>query len=82
MASGPPLWEETGTSYFWNFTLNGQRVETAFSLVGGADLGRIPVLSDKEGFHPHVPDKVNILYADGHAASELRFALPPGTPGP
>ena len=72
------IWAATGTSYFWNFTLNGQRVETAFSLIGGADLGRIPVLSDKEGFHPHAPDKVNVLYADGHAASELSFVIPDG----
>ena len=73
------IWAATGTSYFWNFTLNGQRVENAFSVVGGADLGRIPVLSDKEGFHPHAPDKVNVLYADGHAASELSFAIPAGS---
>lgn len=81
-SGGSPLWQTTGTSYFWNFTLNGQRVEAAFSLVGGADLGQIPVVSDKEGFHPHIPDRVNILYADGHAASELRFVLPPETQAP
>ncbi|BAM03761.1 prepilin-type N-terminal cleavage/methylation domain-containing protein [Phycisphaera mikurensis] len=76
------IWAATGTSYFWNFTLNGQRVESAFSLIGGADAGRIPVLSDKEGFHPHAPDRVNVLYADGHSASELRFVLPPDAPTP
>ena len=70
------IWAATGTSYFWNFTLNGQRVENAFSIIGGADLGRIPVVSDKEGFHPNAPDRINVLYADGHAASELKFALP------
>ena len=35
---------------------------------------RIPIMADKEGFHPYTKDKVNILYADGHATKELKFA--------
>ena len=73
-ADRPRLFETTGTSYFWNFTVNGQPLETMFSIIGGDNPTRIPLISDKEGFHPEVPDKVNILYADGHVAKELQFS--------
>ncbi|MEM6392698.1 MAG: type II secretion system protein [Planctomycetota bacterium] len=69
----------SGTSYFWNFTLDGQSVDTLFSIAGGSPPGTptststIPVLSDKEGFHPHLEDRINILYADGHASNNLSF---------
>ena len=68
------LFETTGTSYFWNFTVNGQPLETLFSIIGGDNPLRIPLVSDKEGFHAELPDKVNILYADGHVAKELQFS--------
>jgi prepilin-type processing-associated H-X9-DG protein len=68
------LFETTGTSYFWNFTVNGQDVDRMFSIVGGTEPTRIPLLSDKEAFHPDTKDGVNILYADGHVAKELRFS--------
>jgi prepilin-type processing-associated H-X9-DG protein len=31
-------------------------------------------MSDKEGFHPYLDKKVNILYADGHATKDLKFS--------
>jgi len=65
----------TGTSYFWNFTVSGQRVEELFSLLGGDQAPRIPLVVDKEGFHFELPDKVNILYADGHASRVLEFSV-------
>lgn len=65
----------TGTSYFWNFTLNGQDPAHIFSIVGGSDPTRVPVVCDKEGFHPELPDRVNTLYVDGHAEKHLSFTV-------
>jgi prepilin-type N-terminal cleavage/methylation domain-containing protein/prepilin-type processing-associated H-X9-DG protein len=73
-ADDKQLYETTGTSYFWNFTVNGQDIVNMFSIVGGSDSAQIPLVSDKEGFHPDIKDRVIILYADGHAAKELRFS--------
>lgn len=64
----------TGTSYFWNTALNGQRVSTLDFMKLTADPSRIPLMSDKEGFHPYLDKKVNILYADGHATKDLKFS--------
>lgn len=68
------MWfEQAGTSYFWNFTVNGQHVEQLFSIVGGASPSRVPLVSDREAFHPDLRDRINVLYADGHAKDELQF---------
>ncbi len=64
----------TGTSYFWNTALNGQRVSTLDFMKLTEDPSRIPLMSDKEGFHPYLDKKVNILYADGHATKDLKFS--------
>jgi prepilin-type N-terminal cleavage/methylation domain-containing protein/prepilin-type processing-associated H-X9-DG protein len=67
------LYASTGTSYYWNSALNGQSVaHLRFFLSNGLN-SEIPVLSDKEGFHPYAANKVNILYADGHASQDLSF---------
>jgi prepilin-type N-terminal cleavage/methylation domain-containing protein/prepilin-type processing-associated H-X9-DG protein len=63
----------TGTSYAWNVALNGQPVANLNFLQVVTDLTHIPIMSDKEGFHPYLNDKVNILYADGHATKDLKF---------
>jgi prepilin-type processing-associated H-X9-DG protein len=64
----------SGTSYVWNVTLNGQTLGN-LNFLGVIDQhSRIPIVADKEGFHPYTKDKVNILYADGHATKELKFA--------
>ena len=68
------IFKTTGTSYFWNYTVNGQDVNRLFSIIGGTQPERIPLVSDKEGFHPELKDKVNVLYVDGHAAKELKFS--------
>ena len=65
--------ERSGTSYLWNSTLNGQVLASLNFLGLVDDLSHIPILSDKEGFHPYVDNKVNILYADGHATKDLKF---------
>ncbi len=63
----------TGTSYFWNVTLNGQSLGS-LNFLGAVEMhSRIPVLGDKEGFHQYLKDKINILYADGHATKEVKF---------
>jgi prepilin-type processing-associated H-X9-DG protein len=64
---------KTGTSYFWNSALNGQKLGSLDFLKLTEDQSQIPVLSDKEGFHPFQENKVNILYADGHATENLSF---------
>jgi prepilin-type processing-associated H-X9-DG protein len=64
---------KTGTSYFWNVALNGQAVASLNFLKMVTDTTHIPILSDKEGFHPYLQDKVNILYADGHATKDVKF---------
>ena len=63
----------TGTSYFWNVALNDQPVASLNFLKVVTDTTHIPILSDKEGFHPYLDDKVNILYADGHATKDVKF---------
>jgi prepilin-type N-terminal cleavage/methylation domain-containing protein/prepilin-type processing-associated H-X9-DG protein len=72
--SDPGEWRKSGTSYFWNSALNGQRA-TALNFLGLTDAPtRIPVLSDKEGWHAGGKGpKVNILYADGHAGKGLNL---------
>ena len=63
----------TGTSYFWNVVLNGQAVASVNFLRMTDSLSRIPIVADKEGFHEYSDNRVNILYADGHATKELKF---------
>ena len=43
--------------------------------MGGNAESKVPLISDKEGWHPLNTDKINILYADGHAANELNFSV-------
>ena len=64
--------ENTGTSYYWNTALNGQALSNLRFLFT-TNATEIPILADKEGFHPYSENKVNILYADGHATKELKF---------
>lgn len=62
----------TGTSYFWNSALNGQPL-ASLNFLTLEDPGRIPLLFDKDSFHPFEDSRVNILFADGHATRDLRF---------
>ncbi|MEZ5305117.1 MAG: prepilin-type N-terminal cleavage/methylation domain-containing protein [Verrucomicrobiales bacterium] len=71
------LWEQTGTSYFWNSALNGQHVSN-LNLMGLTDTPTaIPVITDKEAFHEGAGDGVNILYADGSVQNRVRFTAEP-----
>jgi len=69
------IWKETGSSYFWNSLINGQRLGNLdlFGMIR-AESG-IPVVSDKENFHKGVGEEVNILYADGHVLRGLQFVV-------
>lgn len=71
------LARETGTSYFWNSALSGQPVASLNLFAIVTDRSKIPVLVDKEGWHRHSTNKVNHLFADGHAAKELRLFTSP-----
>jgi prepilin-type N-terminal cleavage/methylation domain-containing protein/prepilin-type processing-associated H-X9-DG protein len=66
----------TGTSYGWNTALNGQSA-AALNFFNKDDHTQIPVIFDKEGFHPYEKDKVNVLYADGHATKGFTFTVKP-----
>ncbi len=74
---GKRLAQISGTSYLWNNKLNGQRLATlsvSFLAMNPIDdPSCIMVMGDKEGFHPHLDNKLNVLYADGHASQELTF---------
>jgi prepilin-type N-terminal cleavage/methylation domain-containing protein/prepilin-type processing-associated H-X9-DG protein len=71
--------QNTGTSYFWNVAINGQsaaHLNFLPMLQGSQNTqspSQIPIMADKEGFHPYLANKVNVLYADGHATKDLTF---------
>ena len=62
----------TGTSYYWNSALSNQPLSN-LNFLAIADITRIPVIGDKQAFHPYTQNKVNLLYADGHATQDLKF---------
>lgn len=69
----PRLFERTGSSYAWNFLLNGQAANDLAVLGLQVDPHQIPVAHDKEAFHKARGPKlgVNYLYADGHIKNLL-----------
>lgn len=75
--SGKQIGNRTGTSYYWNSALNGQSALNLNFLSLATDLSKIPVLVDKEGWHQFSNDRVNHLFADGHASKELRLFTDP-----
>ncbi|MCB1235080.1 MAG: prepilin-type N-terminal cleavage/methylation domain-containing protein [Verrucomicrobiae bacterium] len=74
-ADSERIWERTGTSYFWNSTVNEQDFMNLDFLGLTKNHSGIPLVADKENFHEHVGDEVNILYADGHVQHELQFTV-------
>jgi prepilin-type N-terminal cleavage/methylation domain-containing protein/prepilin-type processing-associated H-X9-DG protein len=67
------LFQTTGTSYYWNVAMNGQSLANLHFLALSTEASHIPLLADKQAFHPYAQNKVNILYADGHGTSDLTF---------
>ena len=64
----------SGTSYSWNVALNGQPLSN-LNFLGVLNVpSKVPILGDKEGFHRHLKDQVNILYGDGHVTQGLRLS--------
>lgn len=69
------LFEKTGSSYFWNSLVSGQKMGNMNLLGIVKQEAGIPLVSDKENFHKHIGGEVNILYADGHIQKELQFTV-------
>ncbi len=69
------FFERTGSSYFWNSLVNGQKMGSMNLLGLVRQEAGIPLVSDKENFHRHIGGEVNILYADGHILKELQFVV-------
>ena len=67
------LADRTGTSYHWNNLVSGQNVNS-MNFLGNGDITHIPLVGDKEAFHPYQQPRVNLLYADGRATSEMTFS--------
>lgn len=67
------LYSQTGNSYIWNSALNGQSAASLNLFAILEDRSRIPVVSDKEGWHRESGVRVNFLYADGHASENIRL---------
>lgn len=67
------IFDRTGSSYAWNFFLNGQRSDDLSALGLRFDPHAIPVFYDKEKFHAARGSgkEVNYLYADGHIKNLL-----------
>ena len=69
------FFEKTGSSYFWNSLVNGQKTSNIKLLGMTGHASGIPIVSDKENFHEDVGDGVNVLYADGHVLREVQFVV-------
>lgn len=69
------IFEKTGSSYFWNSLVNGQKTSNLKLLGMKGHPSGIPLVSDKENFHEDVGDGVNVLYADGHVLREVQFVV-------
>jgi prepilin-type N-terminal cleavage/methylation domain-containing protein/prepilin-type processing-associated H-X9-DG protein len=74
-ADNAGLYASTGTSYFWNSAIDGQSTANLHFIFNSNNqhASLIPLLSDKQAFHPYATNKVNLLYADGHASQDLNF---------
>lgn len=75
--AGPTsLFESTGSSYSWNFLLNGEDADHLVVLTLQFAPQEVPVVFDKDQFHKaRGPNRaVNYLYADGHIKNLLAIA--------
>ena len=71
-----PLFESTGSSYSWNFLLNGEDADHLVVMALPLAPQEVPVVFDKDQFHKaRGPSRaVNYLYADGHIKNLLAIA--------
>jgi len=72
----PDQFETTGSSYLWNNTQSGL-LKTQLSFFGTDDAARIPLVIDKEAWHPGSNDGSNFLYANMTATNRVAFAVSP-----
>ena len=63
---------QSGTSYYWNQALNGQ-VMSGLNFLNNYDQTQVIILADKAAYHPYLVNKVNFLYADGHAEKDFSW---------
>ena len=74
--------QETGSSYFWNFLLNGQRADSVRIMGLPVKENGVALFSDKSDFHAaRGPGKgKNHLYADGAVKSFFTVETDPALP--
>ncbi len=62
------IFQQTGSSYFWNTLVNGQDADHLQVFATAYPLTKIPLVFDKQSFHATLGSNsaVNFLYADGH----------------
>jgi prepilin-type N-terminal cleavage/methylation domain-containing protein len=72
------VFEQTGSSYSWNFLLNGQDADHLRLLGMDFNLHQIPLVFDKEDFHRArgATKAKNYLYADQHLKNLLELQGP------
>jgi len=72
------VFEQTGSSYSWNFLLNGQNADQIKLLGINFSLDQIPLVFDKEEFHRArgAAKAKNYLYADHHLKNLLELQTP------
>jgi hypothetical protein len=68
----------TGSSYSWNFLVNGQDADHLRLMGMDFNLHRIPLVYDKEGFHRARGEAkaINYLFADQHIKNLLELQGP------
>lgn len=66
--------ERSGSSYLWNSTQSGRHRTKLEFFGGGGDPGRVPLVTDKEAWHPGEPG-VNFLFADQSVANGAKFQV-------
>lgn len=70
----PEVFEATGSSYIWNSTQSGLR-RTQLEFLGTDDPSRIPLVIDKEAWHPGAGTGSNFLYANMTTGNRVSFAV-------
>jgi hypothetical protein len=70
------VFEATGSSYIWNSTQSGLR-RTQLEFFGMDDPSRIPIVIDKESWHPGANNGSNFLYANMTTGNRVSFAVSP-----
>jgi prepilin-type N-terminal cleavage/methylation domain-containing protein/prepilin-type processing-associated H-X9-DG protein len=67
------LFQQTGSSYWWNTLVNGQDADHLSLLAMDLDPHNVPLVFDREAFHAMIGNGrgVNYLYADGHIKNLL-----------